>query len=540
MRKLPPIMSARSTTGPAFWVALLLGVACASGRAPSPAPAVARVDPERVRATASQLQAISDELVALARSAPWRGRGSFTPEQHDAIEHLLFQYLAARDALWTWANVPEDAGEAPPEKGSGARGLVAAFASAFGVTYFDSVMILAFQDDPVGIRKLNEAFTRSQIPRQTYDRMHASVTDESRIRALEKAWASFSTALATPDSALAKLVASDRDIAAMVEQTGSRARGVDRNLDRVVRHDVRILPEAHKALARSQVAKRLASLETETGDLLYAGRAHLFKGVSRLKDPRAHLIRFSEAQKRLIYQALQPGDLMISYTAGYMSNVFIPGAFKHAMIYVGTPEERARAGLTAAQLAAVPEGERGRLLDSVGQGAVPTGESADLIEAVAEGVKFSHLGTILDTHVNRFLVLRPRLGGPDRRDALANVFRFLGDGYDFRFDFEDASRQVCTELVYRAYTGKGEIDFALTERVGRATLSADDIVNVYLQPDSEVFDFVLFAEAAPGSSSHAARIWVGAAGEQRLGELMGAASGGDDGQVEGGGVGSGL
>jgi hypothetical protein len=241
------------------------------------------------------------------------------------------------------------------------------------------------------------------------------------------------------------------------------------------------------------------------------------------------LIRFSEDQKGVIYQALRSGDLMFSYTAGYMSDVFIPGAFKHAMIYVGTPEERVRAGLTAAQLGAVPEGERGRLLDSVGQGAVPTGESADLIEAVAEGVKFSHLGTILDTHVNRFLVLRPRLAAPDRRDALANVFRFLGDGYDFRFDFEDASQQVCTEVVYRAYSGKGGIDFALTERVGRATLSADDIVNLHLQPDSEVFDFVLFAEAAPGSKSHAARIWVGAAGEQRLGELMDAASEGDGG-----------
>jgi hypothetical protein len=427
-------MSARFTTGRALWVALLLGIACASGRAPSPAPAAARVDPERVRATARQLQEISDELVALARSAPWSGGGYFTPEQHDAIEHLLFQYLAARDALWTWANVPEDAGKALPEKEWRARGLVVAFESAFGVTYFDSVVVLAFQDDPVAIRKLNEAFYRSHIPRKTYDRMHASVTDESRIHALEKAWASFSSALATPDSALAKLVASDRDIAAMVEQTRSRARGVDRNLDRIVSHDVRILPGAHEALAHSQAAEVLAGLEAETGDLLYAG-----------------------------------------------------------------------------------------------QGALPTGESADLIEAVAEGVKFSHLGTILDTHVNRFLVLRPRLGGPDRGDALANAFRFLGDGYDFRFDFEDASQQVCTEVVYRAYSGRGGIDFSLTERMGRATLSADDIVNVHLQPDSEVFDFVLFAEGALDSKSHAARIWVGAAGEQRLGELMGAASEGDDG-----------
>jgi hypothetical protein len=137
----------------------------------------------------------------------------------------------------------------------------------------------------------------------------------------------------------------------------------------------------------------------------------------------------------------------------------------------------------------------------VGQGALPTGESADLIEAVAEGVKFSHLGTILDTHGNRFLVLRPRLGGPDRGDALANAFRFLGDGYDFRFDFEDASQQVCTEVVYRAYSGRGGIDFSLTERMGRATLSADDIVNVHLQPDSEVFDFVLLTRRATRRAS---------------------------------------
>jgi hypothetical protein len=264
----------------------------------------------------------------------------------------------------------------------------------------------------------------------------------------------------------------------------------------------------------------LRSSEGKAGDLLFAARAHLFKGVSRIKKPEAHLIKFSADQKRQVYDALEPGDIILTFTAGYISDIFIPGAFKHAITFVGSPRVRQDTGLSADRLAWVPDGERDALLKSIAVATLPSGQQADVIEAVGEGVIFNHLGHIMDTHINRLLVLRPQVSNEQRTQALANVFLFLGDEYDFKFDFADASKQVCTEVVYRAFNGKGPIQFSLVERAGHETLSADDIANNYLAAPGKSFDFVLFAEEADDSPEHRARILVGDVGTSRLAELM--------------------
>jgi hypothetical protein len=52
----------------------------------------------------------------------------------------------------------------------------------------------------------------------------------------------------------------------------------------------------------------------------------------------------------------------------------------------------------------------------------------------------------------------------------------LGKPYDFEFDFNNSSRIVCTELVYRSYHNRGTMTFSLTKRLGRFTLTGDDII----------------------------------------------------------------
>ncbi|MCA9263268.1 MAG: hypothetical protein KDA60_05445 [Planctomycetales bacterium] len=53
-----------------------------------------------------------------------------------------------------------------------------------------------------------------------------------------------------------------------------------------------------------------------------------------------------------------------------------------------------------------------------------------------------------------------------------------GKPYDFDFDFSRSDRLVCTEVVYRAYDGIGAVQFALTRRAGRPTLSGSDLVQL--------------------------------------------------------------
>jgi hypothetical protein len=141
---------------------------------------------------------------------------------------------------------------------------------------------------------------------------------------------------------------------------------------------------------------------------------------------------------------------------------------------------------------------------------------------VAEGVIFNNLAKIMDTHINRLLVLRPLISDKERTEFIAGVFSYLGDPYDFYFDFADASRQVCAEVHYRTLPGKGGVAFALTRGGGHETLSADDIVHYYLETQPPKFKLVLFADEDTGSQHHQARVLTGKEAEQHLKALVAA------------------
>jgi len=136
--------------------------------------------------------------------------------------------------------------------------------------------------------------------------------------------------------------------------------------------------------------------------------------------------------------------------------------------------------------------------------------------------EFVSLDHLLQTHINRLTVLRPRLADDDRAEALATTFSLLGNRYDFKFDFNDASYHCCTEVIYRSLYSRGSIALPLTERMGRLTLSADDVANYHINTKGRCFQFVLLAEEDPDSKHHAARILLGTEGETRLRELMAA------------------
>ena len=77
----------------------------------------------------------------------------------------------------------------------------------------------------------------------------------------------------------------------------------------------------------------------------------------------------------------------------------------------------------------------------------------------------------------------------DRWSALAESFGHVGKSYDFKFDVNVTTRLVCTDVVYRAYQGRGDVDFSLVKRVGRFTLSCDDLMDQFLSEEkSPSFD----------------------------------------------------
>jgi hypothetical protein len=314
--------------------------------------------------------------------------------------------------------------------------------------------------------------------------------------------------LADPDSQLTRLAASDARYGELVSL----------NTALQVVAEARML--AALGMKGSSEPEPIRKTDESFGNELYRARSMLFKDVSRLKSPTVKLVRFSDEQKAQVLEQLRPGDLILTYTAGYMSDVFIPGAFKHGITYVGSPEQREQAGLRPEALPTVAPDARNRLAAHIAQTSLEDGKRADMIEAVAEGVIFNNLAHIMDTHINRLLVLRPQLTEAETTDFLIEVFSYLGEEYDFRFDFADSTRQVCTEVIYRGLQGRGGVVFDLTVRAGHETLSADDIALYYLNKHPQAFQFVLYAEEDPNGEDHAAVILTGKDGVQRLRELM--------------------
>jgi hypothetical protein len=438
------------------------------------------------------------------------GRDYYNAQEIDKIEGLLFRFLANQTTLWDMVNSYGGLDADFPADELDTKAHVLSISATLLMASHTAFIVARFADDPLAIAQLNEAYFRSEIPYGSYDRMRENATLPNLLESTSRIKTLYAKEMADPQSALATLGDNDAEYADLISQIPALQDAAETRLRQVAR----LYPSHTKAVT---VAREDAGLQHKT---LYAIRSFLFKEVSRLKDPAAHIVVFSDAQKQKIFNLLEPGDLILTYTAGYMSDVFIPGAFKHGITYIGTPKDRGSIGLSANVLPSNERFDAQKLTANLQQSSLPDGKRANMIEAVAEGVIFNDLEYIMDTHINRMLVLRPRLSDTERAAFLVEVFSYLGDGYDFRFDFADGSMQVCTEVIYRGINGKGSIDFVLTERGGHETLSADDIANYHL--DSEAFDFVLFVETDPDSKNNQALLLDGAEGELRFKALMNA------------------
>jgi hypothetical protein len=437
-----------------------------------------------------------------------QGRDYFNARETDRIEGLLFSFLAIQTTLWDMVNSYGGLDADFPADELDTKAHVLSMTASLLMASHTAFIVARFANEPIAIAQLNEAYFRSEIPFGSYDRMRENATLPDLLKSTTRIKALYAREMANPQSALSTLANNNAEYASLIAQIPALQDTAETRLLQVSR-----LYPSHTS------TEKLASEDTEEQHkTLYALRSILFKDVSRLKNPSAHVVVFSDAQKQKIFSLLEPGDLVLTYTAGYMSDVFIPGAFKHGITYIGTADDRESIGLSANVLPPDERFDVQELAKHLQQSSLPDGTRADMIEAVAEGVIFNNLEHIMDTHINRMLVLRPRLSDEERAAFLVEVYSYLGDGYDFRFDFADASYQVCTEVIYRAINGKGPINFALTERAGHETLSADDIANYHL--NSKAFDFVLLVETNPDSKNNEALLFVGPDGENRVEALM--------------------
>ena len=444
------------------------------------------------------------------RRAGPQDRNYFDATEVDAIEGLLFRFLANQTALWDLVAAYGGLNAHFASDDLGTKADVLSMTATLLMASHTAFVVAQFADDPIAMKQMNEAYYRSEISFGTYDRMRENVTAPGLLEAVAEVNKQYALEMADLQSPLSVLAKSDPVYADFIEQIPARLDEAQLRLHQV-----------EKFFPSYSEAERMAREDSrQQHTTLYKIRSVVFKDVSRLKNPNVQVIAFSREQKKEIFSLIQPGDLILTYTAGYMSDVFIPGSFKHGITYIGTAQDREYLDLSPDVLPQNIRFQSHLLSANLETSSLSDGQPADMIEAVAEGVIFNRLDHIMDTHINRMLVLRPRLSDEERAVFLVEVYSYLGDGYDFRFDFADASLQVCTEVIYRALNGKGSIDFALTVRAGHETLSADDIANYHLAPNSQAFDFVLIVEADPQGKHNEALISAGPDGERKLESLM--------------------
>jgi hypothetical protein len=161
---------------------------------------------------------------------------------------------------------------------------------------------------------------------------------------------------------------------------------------------------------------------------------------------------------------LQPGDVLLMRDDSRMTAAILPGFWTHAALFLG-----GRADLEALGLRSHPHVVRH--WHEIPENSGPLGL---VIEGLAPRVQLNPLEKCLQ--VDHLVVLRPMLAESDIASAIGEAIGHLGKPYDFDFDFNNSSRIVCTGLVYRSYHNRGTITFSLTKRLGRFTLTGDDII----------------------------------------------------------------
>ncbi len=381
-------------------------------------------------------------------------RGDFRPEEDEAIGYWFARFLSVRESLW---DVIEDVYDfldkpvADIESDSDWKYFLVGYAAVCLLIRIDRLLLFRVAEHSIVQRKLNEAFPEYRIPRKQYTMIYSAFVDHGNVVSIREAMRLADT--------------NRRELAALAE-------------DPAVGFLARQLPELESSLNQS----KLSYVKRALGYVSHKWRR---RGVVTLQNSLARILEgfgrtasefYSDDNKNVtpellgqIESLLQPGDVIVTRHAKALTNLFLPGYWPHAALYIGTVEQRKALGISA-------DWAKEQLW---------TGDLC-VLEARKDGVRFRPLTDTFSVDV--FAIIRPQLASGSVRTGIERAVLHEGKMYNFDFDFYTSDRLVCTEVIYRAYDGLEQIQFPLQERASRKTMSAEDLLDYAL--DSEQFDIV--------------------------------------------------
>lgn len=390
---------------------------------------------------------------AHAMMSPAR-RGYFTPEEDNEVRHMLLAYRNYRLACWDviWRNYLHFRRDR--HGAGGLRAFVVGYAAALRLYQKSLRLIEIAEFDPMLRAKLNEPDRKFGLEGGFFEEVlvsYASLYNYLRLL------------LASADWRLNR----------------RRVRDLGIEDDPEIGWLVPIIARERRALKGrfwSILGKRLrrdwraaiAMLVKPVSVVRYQSRAQLASFVANLRIGLKYVRGIGPRALEHLRGTLRPGDVLLVRAEDKITSALLPGFWAHAAIYLGGMADLERLGLLdeppVRRLRAILERQRS-----------PYGL---VLEAVSQGCRVHTLEYCLQA--DHVAVLRPALGREALRASLLEAFAHVGKPYDFEFDFNVTTRIVCTELVYRSLHGRGPIRFELTRRLGRFTLTADDMVEQLL------------------------------------------------------------
>jgi hypothetical protein len=362
-------------------------------------------------------------------------RGYFLPDEEEIVRASYAGYLGVRVALLeSLAELGAAAGNAVRDWRTRLPVFATAFAAACVLMRGNRFITNLAAERPVLWKKLDEADPLTGVPRKSFTMLYRAATSPANLARFIAAADFYFT-----HRGEIRLLADDPELAPVIALLEAEEATIERRRRDAVRRHVSY--RWFSLLRRHRSALR----QVMFGFFEISGRA-----IAELRQPgvkpRGAPKGVTGEMRAELLPLLREGDVFVTRHEDALSNLFLPGFWPHAALYLG---------------------ERPQLPLPSGGGP----EGGWFLEARKDGVLVRPAAETLE--VDAFVVVRPPLDGDALALCLARASSHAGKPFDFMFDFRAAERLACTEVIYRGMHGIGPVRFQLREVGGRLCLPAE-------------------------------------------------------------------
>ena len=424
--------------------------------------------------------------ISLIKPSDKDGKDYFSNKQYDQIERLYFRYTLCTRSLLDIVNAYKDISNKAKFKKNNAQAFILGYSASLTLYKHSAELILQTAGNELLIKKLNEEYPRTEIKGDGLNYIISNLTEPNNIKNIDIANEFFKRQIIENN----KLYRST-DLFPFVDELIIYTKTLSKEYEiykKTILDNYTILPlQAAELMQVATIEETVNNMVDDAGGQLKAIQEFLFTIMADVRMPLIEGIKFSRRQKKQIIKSLRPGDVILTFSSGYLSNIFLPGYFKHVLSYTGNNNFKKNKFLSKVQL----KDSQKKYVQS----------NHDIIEANSDGVRTGELDSYLNGYANRIIAFRPNLNDDEIQHILKNLYSFLGIDYDFDFDLTSGEKQACTEIIYRSYNGMGNINLDLEKVLGITTLSGDKLLNYFINDgESELIFLAIESDSKPNKA----------------------------------------